>query len=108
MNGVKNMNNIATYTENLPDNLQDLNSFILVGREKLTAVRAEIRAIEKLELAEEVRKQKRDEARMLGEALLDAEVRVGEILRGTRKSENAQRKVCEAVGIDYDKLKNQL
>ena len=33
---------------------------------------------------------------------------VSEILRGTRKSENAQRKVCEAVGIDYDKLKNQL
>ena len=33
---------------------------------------------------------------------------VGEILRGTRKSENAQRKVCEAVGIDYDELKKQL
>ena len=32
---------------------------------------------------------------------------VGEILRGTRKSENAQRKVCEAVGIDYDKLKKE-
>lgn len=80
------MNNIATYTENLPDNLQDLNSFILVGREKLTAVRAEIRAIEKLELAEEVRKQKRDEARMLSEALLDAEVRVGELTKRIPKS----------------------
>lgn len=80
------MNNIATYTENLPDNLQDLNSFILVGREKLTAVRAEIRAIEKLELAEEVRKQKRDEARMLSEALLDAEVRVGELTKRIPKA----------------------
>lgn len=80
------MNNIATYIENLPDNLKDLSSFILVGREKLTAVRAEIRAIEKLELAEEVRKQKRDEARMLSEALLDAEVRVGELTKRIPKS----------------------
>lgn len=86
------MNNIATYTENLPDNLQDLNSFILVGREKLTAVRAEIRAIEKLELAEEVRKQKRDEARMLSEALLDAEVRVGELTKRIPKQSGGDRR----------------
>lgn len=33
---------------------------------------------------------------------------VGEILRGTRKSENAQRKVCDAVGLDYDELKTQI
>lgn len=75
------MSDITVYQENLPDNLKDLSSFILVGREKLTAVRAEIRAIEKLDLAEEVRKQKRDEARMLSEALLDAEVRVGELTK---------------------------
>ena len=75
------MPDITAYQENLPDNLQDLSAFVLVGREKLTAVRAEIRAIEKLELAEEVRQQKREEARMLGEALLDAEVRIGELTK---------------------------
>lgn len=75
------MPNITAYQENLPDNLKDLSAFVLVGREKLTAVRAEIRAIEKLELAEEVRQQKREEARMLGEALLDAEVRIGELTK---------------------------
>lgn len=75
------MPDITTYQENLPDNLKDLSAFVLVGREKLTAVRAEIRAIEKLELAEEVRRQKREEARMLGEALLDAEVRIGELTK---------------------------
>lgn len=80
------MGNVTSYFESLPDNLKDLSSFILVGREKLTAVRAEIRAIEKLELAEEVRKQKRDEARMLSEALLDAEVRVGELTKRIPKS----------------------
>lgn len=33
---------------------------------------------------------------------------VGEILRGTRTSENARRKVCEAVGLDYELLMKQL
>lgn len=33
---------------------------------------------------------------------------VGEILRGTRSSANAQRKVCEAVGLDYDELMKRL
>lgn len=33
---------------------------------------------------------------------------VGEILRGTRSSVNAQRKVCEAVGLDYDELMKRL
>ena len=80
------MPNITAYQENLPDNLKDLSAFVLVGREKLTAVRAEIRAIEKLELAEEVRRQKREEARMLGEALLDAEVRIGELTKRIPKS----------------------
>lgn len=80
------MPNITAYQENLPDNLKDLSAFVLVGREKLTAVRAEIRAIEKLELAEEVRQQKREEARMLGEALLDAEVRIGELTKRIPKN----------------------
>ena len=79
------MPDITAYQENLQDNLQDLSAFVLVGREKLTAVRAEIRAIEKLELAEEVRQQKREEARMLGEALLDAEVRIGELTKRVPK-----------------------
>lgn len=33
---------------------------------------------------------------------------VVEILRGTRSSENAQRKICEAVGLDYDELMQRL
>jgi len=63
----------------LPARLQDLRRFVLIGREKLNAVRAEIRVIDKLGLAAGVREQKKDEAQMLGGALLDAEVRVGEL-----------------------------
>lgn len=32
----------------------------------------------------------------------------GEILRGTRNSENAKRKVCETVGLDYENLIQEL
>ena len=76
----------------LPIKLEDLAQFVLIGREQLTAVRAGIRALDKLDVAEGVRKQKKEEAQMLAEALLDAEVRIGEILAampsGKGKHEN--------------------
>lgn len=75
------MNNLVKIQTNLPDTLEDLSKFVLVGREKLTAVRANIRAIDKLQLAQEVKEQKREEAQMLAEALLDAEVRIGDLLK---------------------------
>jgi 16S rRNA G966 N2-methylase RsmD len=71
----------------LPVALDDLAKFVLVGREKLTMVRAGIRAMDKLDVAEGVRKQKKEEAQMLAEALLDAEVRIGEILAGMPKAQ---------------------
>ena len=80
------MNEITVQAKQLPNNLPDLAAFVLVGREKLTAVRAEIRAIDKLQLAEDVRQQKRDEAQMLSEALLDAEVRIGELTKAIPKA----------------------
>lgn len=94
----------------LPIKLEDLAQFVLIGREQLTAVRAGIRALDKLDVAEGVRKQKREEAQMLAEALLDAEVRIGEILAampkaggGDRKSENF--KIDSAVDFDNSKMK---
>ena len=65
----------------LPDKIEDLSKFILIGREKLNSVRAEIRAIDKLKLAEDVHKQKQEEATMLAEAVLDAEVKLGELFK---------------------------
>lgn len=84
------MSNIAPTQINLPDTIEDLSLFVLVGREKLNAVRAEIRAIDKVQLAADVRDQKRDEARMLSEALLDAEVRLGELMKQIPKQPGAR------------------
>ena len=74
------MNNITVTNSNLPTNIEDLSKFVLVGREKLVAVRAEIRAIEKVGLAQEVREQKLREAQDISEAVLDAEVRIGQLM----------------------------
>lgn len=80
------MNQLVKQNFQPPNTIEDLSRFVLVGREKLISVRAEIRAIDRLQLAEEVRTQKIEEAQMLSEALLDAEVRLGELFKQMPKS----------------------
>lgn len=79
-------NEISIREKNLPANINDLSKFVLVGREKLVAVRAEIRAIEKVGLAEDVRRQKLEEAQAISEAVLDAEVKIGELMSKVPKN----------------------
>ena len=80
------MNEVVIRQENIPSRMEDLSRFVLVGREKLVAVRAEIRAIEKVGLAQEVREQKLREAQDISEAVLDAEVRIGELMAKVPKA----------------------
>ena len=80
------MNEVTINSTNLPTTIEDLSKFVLIGREKLVAVRAEIRAIDKVGLAEEVRKQKLQEAQAISEAVLDAEVKIGELMRAVPKA----------------------
>jgi 16S rRNA G966 N2-methylase RsmD len=74
------MSDIVKRTSALPEKIEDLTKFVLIGREKLTAVRAYIKAIDKVGIAKGVRGQKMEEAQMLAGALLDAEARIGELL----------------------------
>ena len=74
------MNKLTVRDVNLPVELDDLQKYILVGRERLVAVRAEIRAINKLSIAENVRLQKLQEAQDIAEAVLDAEIKIGELI----------------------------
>ena len=80
------MDELATQTMQLPDNLPDLAKFVLIGREKLNAVRASIRAIDKVGLAQEVREQKLHEAQDIADAVLDAEARIGELMAKVPKA----------------------
>lgn len=74
------MTELAIRHENLPSTIEDLSKFALIGREKLSAVRAEIRAIDRLKLANDVKEQKLQEAQNIAEIVLDAETRIGELL----------------------------
>ena len=74
-------NELSQHRKQLPDTVPELSRFVLIGREKLTAVRAEIRAIDKVSFAKDVRQQKLLEAQQIAEAVLDAEVRIGQLLR---------------------------
>ena len=78
---------IERVVSGLPSKLEDLAQFVLIGRDKLAMVRAGIKALDKLDMAQEVREQKKDEAQMLAEALMDAEVRIGEILLAMPKAQ---------------------
>lgn len=89
------MNDITITSSNLPTNIDDLAKFALIGREKLVAVRAEIRAIEKVGLAQEVREQKLREAQDISEAVLDAEVRIGELMARVPKKQGFASAICD-------------
>lgn len=80
------MNELSQTARQLPDTLEDLSKFVLIGREKLNAVRAEIRAIKAVELAAEVHEQKLQEAQEIAEAVLDAETKLGELTSKLEKS----------------------
>lgn len=98
---------IVIRNQNLPDKIEDLAKFVLVGREKLVSVRAEIRAINKLELAEEVREQKREEAQMLAEALIDAEVRIGDLLKQIPKAKGRRTDLKKPFDTNVEKLETK-
>lgn len=96
------MNDIEVVQKNLPATLPELSKFVLIGREKLTAVRAEIRAIEKVGLAQEVREQKLKEAQDIAEAVLDAEVRIGELMEKVPKRQGFASTIRDSGGANAE------
>lgn len=102
---------LSKYHADLPATLEDLSTFVLVGRERLAAVKAQIRAIEKLKLAQEVRAQKLEECNMLSEALLDAEIRIGDLLRKLPKGTggNTRGRIVQVlIPIDPEQNKSEM
>lgn len=99
---------LTVVSSQVPARIEELVQFVKVGREKLTAVRAEIRAIEKLGLEDERRKQALEEAQALSEQLLDAEVSLGEIM-ATLPEAPGKRTDLEAPGdIDVPRSKKEI
>ena len=80
------MSELIIQENQLPSTIEDLSKFILVGREKLNAVRAEMHAIDKVGLAADVRKQKLTEGQDIADAVLDAEAHIGELMQMVPKA----------------------
>lgn len=100
------MSEIITTNQQLPTTIEDLSKFVLIGRDRMTAVRAEIRAISKLGLASTVYQQKLQEAQDIAEVVLDAEVKLGEMMQGIPKQPPEQRFLSDTVVVQ-DKPKKE-
>lgn len=98
------MNELSTTAKQLPDNLEDLAKFVLIGRAQLKSVREHIKNIDKIGLAKEVHEQKLQEAQEIAEAVLDAEAKIGE-LTSRMETSQGQRTDIEHIRNGADKSK---
>lgn len=75
------MNEIINYeAPKLPDTLEDLTQFVLVGKAKLDAYMLKLRTVNRLSMAQEIRDQTLKEAQEVSTALIAAEQRIGDLL----------------------------
>jgi len=74
-------NEIQLHKKNLPDNIKDIQKFILIGKEQLKAYQSKLKLIDKLDMAQDVRQQALDDTQYMGTALLWAEAKMGELLK---------------------------
>jgi N6-adenosine-specific RNA methylase IME4 len=101
------MNKLILYQEKLPDNIKELQKYVLFGREAIGVLRAEIRAIDKLKLATDVKEQKLAEAQALAEVVLDSEAKIGELLKAVPAVKNNQYTKVEGVNGDTEQTPKQ-
>lgn len=99
----------ACQHRDLPAQPSDLAKFILIAPEKVKAMQAEIRAIQKAQLAKEVYDQKKDELDRLRELMLLAYQRMGEITREmpTAQGSRTDKELSSASGTKFEKPKTQ-
>lgn len=82
------MKDLIIKENHLPATIKELNQFVLVQAEKLKHYRAKLQTINRLELADGVRKQTLEDGHKIGSALLWAEAKLGELLQETPKKGN--------------------
>ena len=96
------MNEIVERKTNLPDTIEDLTQFVLVGKAKLRAYMLKLQTVNKLSVAQEIRDQTLKEAQEVSTALIAAEQRIGELLLAIPKQSGASN-----FSRDVEKLKTK-
>ena len=80
------MEEVAVYSAQLPDNIEDLTQFVLVGKAKLNAYLLKLQTVNRLSVAQEIRDQTLRETQEISNALIAAEQRIGELLLAIPKA----------------------
>ena len=75
------MNEIAIFNSQLPATPEELSTRIIVGTERLNAIRAAIRAADRVGAAKEIRDEMVKEAIEINDGVIDAETRLGDLTR---------------------------
>lgn len=101
---------------NLPDTIEDLTQFVLVGKAKLQAYMLKLQTVNKLSVAQEIRDQTLKEAQEISTALIAAEQRIGELLLAIPKAtaynnpsgkSNTQNRGESKLGTQTEEIKNR-
>lgn len=100
------MNELSTITQQLPDTIEDLTQFVLVGKAKLQAYMLKLQTVNKLSVAQEIRDQTLQEAQEISTALIAAEQRIGEILLSIPKAQG-RRTDIETSSNDMEEVKTK-
>lgn len=85
------MNEVVTSGQTmLPETLEDLTQFVLVGKARLQAYILKLQTVNKLSVAQEIRDQTLKEAQEVSQAVIAAEQRIGELLLAIPKATGNQ------------------
>jgi N6-adenosine-specific RNA methylase IME4 len=79
------MNELNIKKETLPENIIDLKNYILFTEERLKAVSLQLKTINKFDLSKDVYEVKLKEAQEVASQVLDAKVKMGELLNNTER-----------------------
>jgi len=103
----KNLKNraLVRHKKHLPNSINDLNKFILLGSAQLKVFRERLNTIKSLDLAQAVYQQTLEDAQRVCEAVLMAKVKMGEFLIGI-PHERGKRNDLQPAHLRETKLKS--
>lgn len=106
--GENQEHSLVISSSNLPSTIEDLSKYVLVGEARLKAVRAAMQLITKVEVAQGVYEQRLKEAQEMAEAVLDAKVKLGELMAKVPKATKDNARKQNDNGVDLIRPKSDV
>ena len=88
MSGEETTTELIEHIKHLPATVDELIDFVIIGNEAIKAWKNKVRALDKVELANDAHKQSLHDGQRMGELVLLAEAKLGELLSKIDKSES--------------------